>query len=802
MIIEEIKTDISKNIKILTNQNSTLVLITLAAVLGKTISVFLNSEDVLFYIKINGEIRKIKLELDYKLHFKDLLLVIREKLVNNNFEDYEADSERVSNQILLCDTGVDSKNTSYNNFLKLGFKEKDGKYLLIWELDYNNKYWSTIFESFKETFNYIMEQSIEDPNIQMDDYVLVDPSVQEQIFSYGRGKSNDVTLNLVNQIYKTVNKFPNKIAITAVNGTMSYGELWDYSSSLAIVLGKMGISNGDCVAICARRNLETIVGILAIIRVGAAYVPIEMDYGIQRIKYIIADSNSKCVLTSGDAILDITHLKTYNILLDRLKERKGNYINYQDESRKLVRYIIYTSGSTGNPKGVAIDNEQLLNLCDWYKDEIELTVNDKLLLLHPFGFDASIKNIFSSLSTGSELVLGPERLFDLESILELISNHDVTLMNCVPSLFYELLDIDKNERFKVLKKLRLVILGGEAIEKRRIKPWIESNELNLNIMNVYGPTECTSVSSYSILKKNELKSGADITIGSPTYNKQIYIMNMSGKLCPEYAKGELCISGIGTISSYIGKFKNNKDAFSKDILNANQILYHTGDIAYWNKRGELVFVGRKDRQVKIDGHRIELGEIEQTILKCYPQIEKCCVVVAEEQQHKEIIAHIVVERDDVVLLSYKNKLADWLPAYMIPKKIINHNVLPLTTNGKVDFKKLSHCNYNVEINKDLLRNNENEITEKVANIWMQLLETQEVDYDENFFDAGGYSLLLYKLSKMIEKELNCKITFVELMTYTTINSFSNYIIQKMNKNTKDCEKPVKLELKEIKNKRN
>lgn len=801
MIIQEIKTDISKKINILTNKNPMLILITLAAVLGKTISIFINSEEVIFYIEIDGKIRKIELNLDSKVHFKDLLLTIREKLINDNLKDYEVDSECVSNKILLCSTDIKSKKTNYNDFLKLKFEEKDGKYFIVWELNYNIKYWSNIFESFKKTFEYIMEQSIKNPNIQMEDYILVDSFMQEQIFSYGKGASNNVSLNLVNQIYNTVNKFPNKIAVTAENGSMSYSELWEYSSNLVVVLEKMEISNGDRVAICAKRNLETIVGILAIIRVGAAYVPIEMDYGTQRIKYIVADSKSKCVLTSGDTSLDIAHIKKYKILLDELKKRKSSYINYQDESKKLVRYIIYTSGSTGNPKGVAINNEQLLNLCDWYKEETKLTVNDKLLLLHPFGFDASIKNIFSSLSTGSELVLGPERLFDLEAILLLITNRDVTLINCVPSLFYEILDIGKNSEFNALKKLRLVILGGEAIEKKEIQPWIESDELNFNIMNVYGPTECTSVSSYSVLKKNKLKNGENITIGSPTYNKQIYIIDMNGKICPQYAMGELCISGIGTISSYIGKFKSNKDSFSKDILNKNRILYHTGDIAYWNKSGEIIFVGRKDRQVKLDGHRIELGEIEQTILQCYPQVEKCCVVVSEEQKHKEIIAHIVAKQADIVLLNYKNELADWLPKYMIPKKMLNHNALPLTANGKIDLKKLSHCNFNAQQNEDILLDNENRITEKVANIWKQLLEIQEVDYDENFFDAGGYSLLLYKLSKMIEKELKCKVTFVELMTYTTINSFSNYIIQKLNENIKENEKPVKLDLKEIKNKR-
>jgi acyl-coenzyme A synthetase/AMP-(fatty) acid ligase/aryl carrier-like protein len=412
-----------------------------------------------------------------------------------------------------------------------------------------------------------------------------------------------------------------------------------------------------------------------------------------------------------------------------------------------------------------------------------------------------VKNIFSSLITGSELILGPEYLFDFEAILGIIMKHNVTLMNCVPSLFYELMDINKNNNFNILKNIKLVILGGEAIERRKIMDWAKYQVFDTEIMNVYGPTECTSVSTFSFLKKNELLHDKSITIGNPTYNKQVYVLKNDGRICPIYAKGELCISGIGTINSYIGEFNQTSDVFSKDLLDPKLTLYHTGDIVYWNQDGELIFVGRKDKQVKIDGHRIELGEIEQALLKRYTEIKQCCVLLQEENHHKVLVAHVIMNQDAEQLVQIEENLLNWLPSYMIPKNIVYHNTFPLTPHGKIDYKKIIENSSSCEKIETVNENENLSIKEQVANIWRTLLSENEIDYDANFFDAGGYSLLLYKLSKMIEVKLNCKVTFVELMTYTTINTFSEYMEVKMKANSTDPKQFAKLKLQEMKNRR-
>ncbi|SES92544.1 non-ribosomal peptide synthetase [[Clostridium] polysaccharolyticum] len=797
---EQVENSLSKKIAALTNHNDALVLVTFAAALGQTISCYEGKKEVQFLIPKEGGISRIQFYLEKNLSFKKLLLAVREQMVKEKNEENPGIEEVTPCQkIVLYHKGIHTAFQGQKDYLNIGIEEVDGNYMLQFSGEEGSTYWKDVLDSFIDTFNVIIAQGVSDPGISMDDVCFLGEENKKKILCFGKGEEKETSSNMLEKIHGVVEQYPEKTAVFAAGNALSYQELWEYSSKLADILESKGAKKGDHIALFTSRKVETIVGILGIIMAGAAYVPIETDYGVERMEYMVKDSGSIFAISASD-ISVITSIPTFQISLQELGQhvmaKEGNY----EEAAEQNRYVIYTSGSTGKPKGVAVQNEQLMNLCNWYANVTNMTSDSKVLMLNVFGFDASVKNIFSSMLCGSELVLGPEYLFDFEGILELIRTCKITIMNCVPSLFYELLDVDKENGFTALKQLELIVLGGEAIERKRIEDWFQSDLFQTKIMNVYGPTECTSVSTYGFLDKEKLMSGEPINIGRPCYNKQVYVLSEDGKICPIHSVGELCISGIGTVDSYIGQAKTSREVFKKDLLHKERTLYHTGDLVYWNADGELIFIGRKDRQVKIDGHRIELGEIEQALLSQYEVMEQCCVLLEEQNNHKTLVAHVVMDAGAEPIQKIEDKMSDWLPAFMIPKKIITHQAFPLTPHGKIDYKALGKSLDEKKAMKET-STEKLSVRERIANIWKKILSVDEVDYNTNFFDAGGYSLLLYKLSRMIEIELKCKITYVELMTYTTIDTFSEYIEKKMSREALDPKELAKQKLKELKKNR-
>lgn len=735
----------------------------------------------------------IILKISDSKNFKNLLLETRDLLENAyKYQDFSF------NQLLEDKTGIfdysslfsvvlvhpliHSNVTDISSDITITIKNQNSNLELVWEYNAHiyNKY---SIQKFGENIFSILSQAIKNLSSEIKNFELVtDTHTLNKLLTTWQGKKVDFPQDksIISIFEEQCLAFPNKIALICQNGQLTYSELLEKIDRLAGFLLEKGIKSADRVAIYATRSLETIIGIYAICKIGASYIPIEPSYPAARVNYILENSNAKFILLPENNSNKSYGIQEIAIDINSINLMAHNKIPVIQNSTSPC-YIIYTSGTTGKPKGVEICNRELLNLCFWFQDSHSITSDSILLLLNAFGFDASVKNIFTPLINGATLVLGPQNLFDTSEVLRIISEHNVTHANCVPSLFYALIDTDKINKYNNLSKLKYVTLGGEALMSTPLIPWVESEGFNCTISNVYGPTECTSVSTAHFLSKDDILSKKEIPIGKPVYNKIVYVLNNKRKLCPIGIPGELYISGIGTAKEYIMNEEFTKSSFLANHYSDNQVMYKTGDIVKWTEDGNLIFIGRKDYQVKVQGHRIELGEIE-SVINSYSKVQNSVVTtVTDINDNNRLVAYVQCTKDDPIdEIQLRQYLTEWLPEYMVPYKFNFCESFPITPHGKIDRKSLAELE-STDVSSDSVPSESlSSMQSTMIEIWKSVLGIKKLSINDNFFDVGGYSLLLYKLTREIENKLNISVTFLDLLTYPTIQSFVNYIESKNN----------------------
>lgn len=528
---------------------------------------------------------------------------------------------------------------------------------------------------------------------------------------------NKVNLNVDYEIYEKINKTeciypknkticnlfeeqvasnPNKRAIIMGKESLSYGELNKKAEQVASLLQKQGVVRNSIVGIMVERSFEMMIGIFAILKAGAAYLPISTEYPYRRISYIIKDSNVNILLTQKKFIENIDHLNIKIIDLENI----NNYCVDLDRERvdtqpEDLMYVIYTSGSTGKPKGVLVNNYSVVNRLNWMQKVYPITSNDTLLQKTPFAFDVSVWELFWWAITGSKLsILKPGYEKFPPAIIESIFNDKVTVIHFVPSMFNSFLNYAFNdadmERISSIKK---IFCSGEALLSAYVNKFNESlGKVNgTELINLYGPTETTVDVTYYNCPKNNVDV---VPIGYPIDNTRVYIIS-EGKLQPAGFKGELCIAGEGLARGYINKPNLTRKFFIENPIVPGERIYRTGDYASLMHNGAILYHGRIDNQVKIRGVRIELGEIESKV--CEVQgVEQCVTVIKNpEKVNAAIIAYIVLKSNykEVGTSNVKKYLEKNLPKYMIPSQFIIIDNLPITLNGKIDRNGLLELAY-------------------------------------------------------------------------------------------------------------
>ncbi|MBV1921268.1 MAG: amino acid adenylation domain-containing protein, partial [Pseudomonadales bacterium] len=588
------------------------------------------------------------------------------------------------------------------------------------------------------------------------------------------GRSSDTVITLIEQ---SIQRAPEAIAVKCGTESLTYAELGEKSNRVARLLAEKGVSTGDRVAICVERSIELPVFVIATLKLGAAYVPMDPAYPADRLSYIAKDSGVALIVTEASVIDKLTGdnvlPESIGVLLraDAVDESEGLDSSSLDALSigRVVNaddpiYVIYTSGSTGLPKGAELCHKGEVNLLNWYTESLALSAADNVLMISAIGFDLTQKNLFASFVSGGTLVLPSMEEYDPEVIAQLIQDNEITVVNCAPSAFYPVAALSQHVGYPY-SSLRHLVLGGEPIRTESLSGWLSEPNCNCVLTNSYGPTECTDVVAYHQFNDG-IVDGQTLPIGKAIQNTQLYVVNRRGGLMPTGAAGELCVAGIGVGKGYLNQPELTADVFAANPFAEDESQwYHTGDLVQYDTSGSLVYVGRKDFQVKLRGLRIEPGEID-TLVKAQAGVEDSLTLVRDDL----LVSYITYATTSkaVSTSDIKAALKTQLPDFMVPSAIMVLPVWPLTPNGKIDRKALPQPDLSGDEGDFVSPRNDTE--QQIADIWCQVLGLSKVGITADFFSVGGHSLLATQVVARIRQTFGIELSVRALFENSTIET--------------------------------
>ncbi|MGM7721814.1 amino acid adenylation domain-containing protein [Metabacillus sp. Hm71] len=684
-------------------------------------------------------------ELDEKTDLFDTIVV---------FENYPLD------QTLRNKNGGEITFNSYSAFEMTNY----GLSLTIHVLEdieicfsYNEQLFDTsTIERLAQHFLVIANDVLKNPNKQVEEIEIISSNEKQQIlYKFNRTEapySTNVTISEL--VEQQVEKTPDHIAIVDKGRNVSYKKLNEMANSLANALLCKGIKKGEIVGIMIGPSIEMVAGILAVLKAGAAYLPIDPEYPESRKRLIVEDSGTRFLLTDQHSFAQReNHASTTILLLDDSGIFSGETASPEiDRSPEDLFAVFYTSGTTGKPKGVMVENRSVVNLIQWFGKTFDINEQTNLLQLTNFVFDPSIEDFFGTLVFGATLhVAEKDLLLNKDRFCEYVDQRQIHMINFIPTVLKELLCHNRR-----LKSLHTVISGGERLEESLKNDLIDRG---YNLYNHYGPTEITvDALSSKCSEKN-------VTLGKPISNVRCYILDKDQNLCPIGVPGEMYIAGAGVARGYLNMPEATNEKFVKDPFFPNERMYKTGDLARWISNGEIEFLGRTDHQIKIRGYRVELAEIHELLLKL-EYIQEVAVIDWENEKGRKVLCAYLVSNTEIHAKKLKDYLSSKLPEYMVPTYFIQLEKLPLTSIGKIDRKNLpapkmqashQHVAPTGKKEKDL------------AEVWSSVLgiDTEAISINDNFFELGGDSISSIQLvGKALQKGI--EITVSQVFKHQTI----------------------------------
>ena len=596
---------------------------------------------------------------------------------------------------------------------------------------------------FMRHFEYVLAQALDDTQKRVADLQLCSAAERHELLVEWNDTRQDFPHDLcLHQLFEDqVRESPDAVAVVSQEEQLTYQELDARANQLAHHLRTLGGGPDVLIAVCMNRSLEMMVGLLGILKSGAAYVPLDPHYPPERLSGMLADCQASIVLTQRGLLPELPPDGVRAVFLDEQRAVLGQHPRCSpipDAHPENLAYVIYTSGSTGKPKGVGVSHRNLVQSTSarlrFYKQRAA-----RFLLLSSIAFDSSVAGIFSTLCQGGALVLPPPGAeLDVAVIRELIRQQHVTHLLCVPAFYSELLRDHAGEK---LGTLQVAIVAGESCPVELVRHHHEQLS-HAALFNEYGPTEATVWSTVFDCRAQPISS--TVPIGRPISNTQIYLLDRCGLPVPAGAVGELYIGGEGLARGYLRHPALTAEKFIPHpfVAGAGMRLYRTGDMARYLTDGNIEFVGRDDTQVKVHGFRIELGEIEAA-LRQHAKLREAVVVLREDQPgEKRLVAYVVHQPDQRPTSSelrgfLKERLAD----FMVPAVFVPLTSLPLTPNGKLDRRALpAPSGARPELIADYVVPR-TDIEKRLADVWSQVLGINQVGLHDNFFELGGDSIL-------------------------------------------------------------
>ncbi|XVN15463.1 amino acid adenylation domain-containing protein [Pseudomonas corrugata] len=564
---------------------------------------------------------------------------------------------------------------------------------------------------------------------------------------------------------------PDAVALVCEERQLSYRQLNRRANHLARQLLALGVQPDQRVAICAERSLEMIVGLLGVLKAGAAYVPIDPAHPAERMAFMLQDSQPQALLTQSALSLPSGELPV--LLLDIVESLQAADDSAFDSNPQVpgltaehLAYVIYTSGSTGQSKGVMVEHRSVFNF--WHvltrTTHQHCPTPATVALNAGFFFDMSIKGI-SQLFSGHRLVIIPQLIRASGSeLLDFLEQHQVHAFDSTPSQLDTLLAAGLLERQSYQPVS--VLLGGEAINAAT---WDKlRNCQSIRFYNMYGPTECTVDATIDLIRD----LGERPSIGRPFANVQVHVLDARGEPAPLGVAGEIHIGGVGVARGYLNRPELSAERFIADPFSGEPSarLYKTGDLGRWMADGTLEYLGRNDFQVKIRGFRIELGEIENVLLSCAGVTE--AVVIARDDNR--LVAYLCGEPTSAEHL--RSTLLKHLPEYMVPSAFVHLDALPLTANGKLDRRALPEPGLEALASK-AYEAPQGDTEVAIAEIWKNLLHLDQVGRHDGFLELGGHSLLTVQLQARLHQDLGAEIDLRTLFAQTSLSELAQHVEQ-------------------------
>ena len=744
----------------LTNENTTAELTVLLTVFNALVQRYFEVEGFIFSSKVNDD----EITLLYKntitsgKSFKDYLQEIKKEVQEvYTYSDYEdkLQEKYPFSKYALFGFFYNSKtaNTNHNFPFSLAVNQNDKGLEL--SISYDTSFTEErIVDHFFNTYaNWLVHLELY-INETVDKIAIVSQLEKEQLLHDFNPSSKDyANKTLVEVFEEQVKRTPDHTAVIFKNKELTYKELNQSANQLAHSLRtKYNIEPNDLVGIKLERNEFMPVVLLGILKSGAAYVPIDINYPEERIQYIEKDSQCKLVI-------DENHLRNYLNDEDQCTNSENpKAVNHATD----LAYIIYTSGTTGNPKGVMISHQNAVVLLYWSQEEYNADAFDIVYAATSYCFDLSVYELFYPLSIGKTVRILDNAL----EIGEALQYDKKVLINTVPSSIRNTIESGYS-----LKNATIINLAGEPFPVDLAKKLLDTKA---EIRNLYGPSEDTTYSTvYQLTAQKEYTTS--VSIGKAISNTKLYILDKNLELLPVGVAGKLYISGDGLSKGYLNRPELTAEKFIPNPFSEGVLMYDTGDIAKWLPDGTIDFLGRKDHQVKLRGYRVELGEIENAILSFSENITQIVVLVLQNNAVQNLVAYFTKNKavDEETLKSY---LKDKLPAFMVPNYFISLDQIPLTPNGKTDRKVLENLPLHQAANANYVAPR-NEAEKTLVAIWQEILGIEKIGIEDHFFDLGGHSLMIGQVINKIYKKLNGTISYKELFLTPTIAQISQKIKQ-------------------------
>ncbi|MHA2405206.1 MAG: amino acid adenylation domain-containing protein [Candidatus Hermodarchaeia archaeon] len=633
-------------------------------------------------------------------------------------------------------------------------------------------------------FQAILRAVVSNPEVHISEIPMMSDSEIHQLVVEWNNTRVDYQDHLcIHQLFEAqVELTPDAVAVGYEDEEITYAEFNKRSNQLAHHLMRLGVGPDVFVGVYMERSIEMVIALYAILKAGGAYVPLDPDYPLERVEFMIGDTQVPVILTQKMMLSKLPKNSAKVIPLDS----SWDAINQESTANPTcevtsenLAYVIYTSGSTGTPKGVMNHHKGILNRLLWMQDKFQLDTRDRVLQKTPYSFDVSVWEFFWPLLTGARLIIArPGGHLDSAYLTKLIRDHRITTLHFVPSMLQVFLEEQDVESCYSLKR---VICSGEALPYDLQERFFQ--RLNTELHNLYGPTEAAvDVTHWHCQQKSDLRI---VPIGRPIANTNLYILDANLLPVPIGVPGELHIGGIQVARGYLNREELTAEKFIPDPFSDDpkSRLYKTGDLVRFLPDGSIEFLGRLDFQVKIRGFRIELGEIE-AVLTEYPAVREAVVLVRQDiPEERRLVAYVVPKkRSEMRISEIREFLQQKLPDYMVPAAFVQLEVLPLTPNGKIDRRDLPAPQWEFQPEKEFVAPSK-ELEKIIGDIWQELLQLQRVGIDDSFFELGGHSLLLVRAHRRILEFTEKELSIMDMFRYPTIRTLTEYLIGEEDRET-------------------